>query len=794
MKQLDINQSKFSKFKNAREKTAISSIAINEFINEIRSESKDTHNINDIRKLTAIISEKKQLIFDIEQKLQERKIVLDIETDSATKKIIQNDVDDILKNIITLNTELDILTDKKSKLKSTLTCYTVAAEFKSTRKTDDEKKLSGYLCLDFDHIENLDKIKQQLLDVPYTFIVAKSVSGDGLFVIVKIENVYDANDFKDCYKQLEKEYCNIAATDQQCCNIGRLRYTSHDENIVVVESALPFRYDKKISEKEASHTALSYIDDFGMGWWNDFMSSGNAAGILANRHDWLRFAMSMKECGLSFEDFNTISMMSPNYISREDCEKMWNREVPKNVTKGTLIYFVEHVANFKLKRPKKKSKNTESGRVDNVNEVESDKKESKGVTTLRFMSEHYDFRDNVCTQRYEYKLKTETEFHELTDTKVSYISSQVSLTYNVDNSDENILQKVRVLSDNNQYNPILDYYNSIPEFSERNVIKEVIDCMNVENPDSAYNYLKTWLIASCKQIEQEINGKGNEICLILKGSQGCGKNRFVDYLAKPFGLFHCKIDGKISDKDTYARLAKNVIVHMDELNCMQKASGVEEIKSFISTDVLTYRRPYGRTDEKYKRYANFIGSTNEQGFLMDSTGQRRFPVLEIKKDKKIEIEKMPSVSEVWGYAKHLLAQGELSYLTDEMIATITSESDKYSIETIESSVLESMCCTDDGVKITIMTAKLYEYINSAKNIKISIKSLSKSYKKITGNDVRVMREGGKCVKVYDLTISSDDCIAIKKFFADKGESSAFLIEEEIKQKKQVQHVEEPLPF
>ena len=58
----------------------------------------------------------------------------------------------------------------------------------SERANDKLVEHSGYLCLDFDHVQDLDALKQTLLNDPYfeTQLMFRSPSGDGLKWIVKI--------------------------------------------------------------------------------------------------------------------------------------------------------------------------------------------------------------------------------------------------------------------------------------------------------------------------------------------------------------------------------------------------------------------------------------------------------------------------------------------------------------------------------------------------------------------------------------------------------------------------------
>lgn len=62
---------------------------------------------------------------------------------------------------------------------------------------------------------------------------------------------------------------------------------------------------------------------------------------------------------------------------------------------------------------------------------------------------------------------------------------------------------------------------------------------------------------------------------------------------------------------------------MAELAPSRKADQ-EDLKSFLSGQVDSYRMPYERKEETVPRQCVFVGTTNEDTFLRDATGGRRF--------------------------------------------------------------------------------------------------------------------------------------------------------------------------
>jgi predicted P-loop ATPase len=60
-----------------------------------------------------------------------------------------------------------------------------------------------------------------------------------------------------------------------------------------------------------------------------------------------------------------------------------------------------------------------------------------------------------------------------------------------------------------------------------------------------------------------------------------------------------------------------------------------DVKSFLSSCVDNLRVPYGRTVEAFPRHCIMTGTTNEEEFLADSTGDRRFWVIPVQKTSTV---------------------------------------------------------------------------------------------------------------------------------------------------------------
>lgn len=106
--------------------------------------------------------------------------------------------------------------------------------FSGTFKVREKKsclKHSGFICLDFDSFESIEKMnakREQLISDPFTFALFTSPGGDGLKVIVKIP---DSIEKHEGYFDALKEYYNCPHFDTSTRDISRVCYESYDPEL-----------------------------------------------------------------------------------------------------------------------------------------------------------------------------------------------------------------------------------------------------------------------------------------------------------------------------------------------------------------------------------------------------------------------------------------------------------------------------------------------------------------------------------------------------------------------------------
>ena len=184
--------------------------------------------------------------------------------------------------------------------------------------------------------------------------------------------------------------------------------------------------------------------------------------------------------------------------------------------------------------------------------------------------------------------------------------------------------------------------------------------------------VQKWLLSAVSRVISP--GCKVDYALMLYGKQGIGKSSFFRELAGDHftdsmgGLDHIKDDLMILHKAWIAEWSEADQVFVG-------ANKAERIKRFVSAQDDTFRAPYGRTSQTYKRRSVIVGTTNRDDWANDPTGNRRFPVLA---PTSIDTEWIrENRDRIWGRAVVELRKGAGWWFTKEEEGRITSLSSQY---------------------------------------------------------------------------------------------------------------------
>ena len=156
-------------------------------------------------------------------------------------------------------------------------------------------------------------------------------------------------------------------------------------------------------------------------------------------------------------------------------------------------------------------------------------------------------------------------------------------------------------------------------------------------------FLEKWLHEAVSMwLNDEDSPYGAEFVLFLVGAQGIGKTSFFQTLFSCFDQSYFK-DGLSIDmrnKDTLLPVERLLGAELGEAESTFKRDQ-EEFKAYITSATSEIRPPYGIKAKKYVRHCVFCGTTNEERFLRDTTGNRRFAAIKINSINLDSMRKLP---------------------------------------------------------------------------------------------------------------------------------------------------------
>lgn len=219
-------------------------------------------------------------------------------------------------------------------------------------------------------------------------------------------------------------------------------------------------------------------------------------------------------------------------------------------------------------------------------------------------------------------------------------------------------EAVTVVGRRNSYNPLQDWLHGLTWDGISRVEHMLADHFGGPEDDLTRAMSTCFMVGAAARALDP--GCQMDTVLILKGNQGIRKTSGFRALAGAewFAAPHINVQSK----DTAIALRGRWIVEWAELDSMKRSENTA-IKAFITERADTYRPPYGKVAKSFPRANVFVGTTNDEEFLTDATGDRRYHVVE---SDAVDVEGICRAREqLWAEAVQLYRSGIKWWLTDE---------------------------------------------------------------------------------------------------------------------------------
>lgn len=304
----------------------------------------------------------------------------------------------------------------------------------------------------------------------------------------------------------------------------------------------------------------------------------------------------------------------------------------------------------------------------------------KNSNAFNYISSKYTFRFNVVTNFYEFKKnKKKSKWKKYDDRYRKSILLEL-MAEHIDVPSDKVDIFIESMDFSVEYNPFEEYFEKLKAWDGKtDYIKQIAKTIETDNDKHFKKTLERYLVGviDCLLKTDSVN----DVCLVFQSGQGVGKTRWMrSILPKEFQseyLYEGSIDTRNKDHTMY--LSQYWFIHLDELETL-RSNEIGAIKSYITRQRISVRKSYGRYTSHLVRRASFLGSVNEDKFLSDTTGNRRWLVF---KTKKINYQHKINPDDIWSQAYKLWKDGYRHWFDVEEIKEINKTNEQFRAVSLE---------------------------------------------------------------------------------------------------------------
>lgn len=270
------------------------------------------------------------------------------------------------------------------------------------------------------------------------------------------------------------------------------------------------------------------------------------------------------------------------------------------------------------------------------------------------------------------------------DTDDALLRHYLERTYGLTGK-EKIFDGVNVTAQKHAFHPVREYLESCDWDGVPRVSDLLIRYLGADDNEYTRAVTRKHLVASVARIMRP--GVKYDQVLAIRGKQGIGKSTLI---AKLGGPWYSDTFTTVNGKEAYEQVQGVWAVEIGELAGMKK-SEVETTKLFISKTEDRFRPAYGRRIESFPRQCTFWATTNEIQFLRDTTGNRRWWVVDTPNEPAGDMweELTPeTVKLIWAEAVELWKKGEPLWLNQSLEKEARRVQANYAEESAQAGLVE----------------------------------------------------------------------------------------------------------
>jgi putative DNA primase/helicase len=252
--------------------------------------------------------------------------------------------------------------------------------------------------------------------------------------------------------------------------------------------------------------------------------------------------------------------------------------------------------------------------------------------------------------------------------------------YNLRVKASHVIEAVSVVAHDHAFHPVREYLEKLVWDRVPRLDSWLTDVLGVEASEYSAKVGKRWPISAVARVMRP--GCKADSVMILEGGQGEGKSTAMGILG---GEWFMDTPFALGDKDSFQAIRGKWIVELGELDSFNKAESTKA-KQFFSASTDTYRESYGRRTNDVPRQCVFVGTTNQEEYLKDATGNRRYwPVF----CNKVDLDTLRQIrDQLWAEAVFCYEAGDIWWVTkDESWMFAEAQDERFVVDEWEGPIL-----------------------------------------------------------------------------------------------------------
>jgi predicted P-loop ATPase len=241
-------------------------------------------------------------------------------------------------------------------------------------------------------------------------------------------------------------------------------------------------------------------------------------------------------------------------------------------------------------------------------------------------------------------------------------------------SREDLLNAADQVAAENGYHPVQEYLRAQEWDGVERLNAFAKDVLGAEDTPLNRALIRRWFISAIARAMRP--GCKVDNVLILCGKQGVGKSTVFKRLAGEPWFSDSPVE--VQDPHAALKLRQSWVVEWAELESLQRARDAEAVKAFLTSSTDVYLAKYEKLPQRMPRSCVIVGTTNQDEFLADPTGNRRF--WPIRCGERVDFDLVEKIrDQLWAEALAAFNAGETWLLSSSEATLLAHEHDRHRI-------------------------------------------------------------------------------------------------------------------